>query len=295
MSERADGGGTAAGPRHFVGVAGWSYSDWEGIVYPAGKIDQLAHIARYFDVVELNTTFYHPAPPKNIESWLRRVEPFPDFQFTAKLWQRLTHDLAPYGGAEIEQVRPALDALAAAGRLGAVLLQFPYSFKRDVKEHRDRLIRLLDDFSGLPLVVEIRHASFNTAKFFSYLGGRGAGFCNIDQPQISRSIAPTEIATADVGYVRLHGRNYKEWFSENANRTTRYDYYYSAGELEEWVRRIAKIGSRSKAVFIIANNHYRGQAPANALRLKSMLVGTTVAAPASLVAAFPDLKDATHC
>lgn len=277
-------------PRYRVGVAGWSYPDWEGIVYPPGKIDQLAYVAQYFDTIEINTTFYHPAPAKNIDSWLRRVERFPDFRFTVKLWQRFTHDPTPFGREEIDAVLQALRTIASEGRLGALLMQFPYSFKNR-GDARERLARILEAFAGFPAVVEVRHTSLNVPGFYEFLRERGAGFCNIDQPQISRSIAPTTIATSQVGYVRLHGRNYKEWFSENADRTTRYNYYYSKEELAEWVDRIVVIGRHSADVYIIANNHYRGQAPANGLRLKSLLNGAPVEAPSALVEAFPDLHD----
>lgn len=277
-------------PRYRVGVAGWSYPDWEGIVYPPGKIDQLAYVAQYFDTIEINTTFYHPAPAKNIDSWLRRVERFPDFRFTVKLWQRFTHDPTPFGREEIDAVLPALRTIASEGRLGALLMQFPYSFKNR-GDARARLARILDAFAGFPAVVEVRHASLNVPGFYDFLRERGAGFCNIDQPQVSRSIAPTTIATSKVGYVRLHGRNEKEWFSENADRTTRYNYYYSKEELAEWVDRIVVIGRNSADVYVIANNHYRGQAPANGLRLKSLLNGAPVEAPSTLVEAFPDLRE----
>jgi len=275
--------------RYRVGVAGWSYPDWQGIVYPDSSADQLVYVATYFDAVEVNTTFYRPVAGRMVESWLRRVEPFDDFRFAVKLWRRFTHETEPYGTEEIQQVVPVLETIARAGKLGAVLAQFPYSFK-NLPEARERLARLLDVFSRFPLVVEIRHDSFHDVEFVEYLRGRVVGFCNIDQPRISRSIGPTSLATSGIGYIRFHGRNAKEWFNERGDAAARYDYLYSIAELEEWLPRIAEVGRSAAAVYIIANNHYRGQGPANALQVKSMITGEKVDVPPPMMDAFPELR-----
>ena len=66
------------------------------------------------------------------------------------------------------------------------------------------------------------------------------GLVNVDQPLFKKSIKPAAVATAPVGYVRLHGRNYKEWWRAKATRTERYDYLYPADELRPWANRIQK-------------------------------------------------------
>ncbi len=279
--------------RIHIGIAGWSYPDWQGVVYPAGKVDQLAHVARYFDTIELNTTFYQPPPERNVVSWLKRVAQLPDFRFTTKLWKRFTHDPEPVGSGELTAALLPLKAIAAEGRLGALLLQFPYSFKNTL-EGREKLGRLLEIFSAFPLVVEIRHDSFNTQEFFKYLHSLNVGFCNIDQPLISRSIGPTDMTTSSVGYVRMHGRNYHQWFNEEADATTRYDYLYSSQELQEWAQRIEDMARRSATIYVIMNNHFHGQAPANALQLKSLLARSAVDVPSTLVTAFPFLREITR-
>jgi uncharacterized protein YecE (DUF72 family) len=136
-------------------------------------------------------------------------------------------------------------------------------------------------------VVEIRRADWAGEGFFGFLRDRKIGFCNIDQPAVSRSLGPTEEATSPVGYVRLHGRNAEEWFREGREPFRRYDYLYAEEELTPWVGRIGRIAEQTADVFIIANNHYRGKGPLAALTLLAMITGRPVAAPPDLAAAYP--------
>jgi uncharacterized protein YecE (DUF72 family) len=269
------------------GPAGWAYDDWKGIVYPDPKpkgFDPLEYLAGYFDTIEVNSTFYRPAARTSAESWLRRVRHNPSFLFTAKLWKRFTHERkAAWTVDEVAEARAGLDPLLEAGRLGALLLQFPWSFRRadDSREWLDDLTRTFADF---PLVVEVRHASWNEPAFFRELAQRGIGFVNIDQPVFRDSIRPTAHVTAATGYIRVHGRNYQDWWRDNAEPHERYDYLYSAAELEPWVVRAGEIADdpETREVFIVTNNHYQGKAITNALMLKSMVEKKKVAAPEPL-------------
>lgn len=280
-----------------VGTAGWSFPDWEGVVYPRGQAsspEALTLLARLFDTLEINVTFYRPPTRRMAESWVRRVAARPGFCFAAKLWQGFTHQREEPHAQEERAFKDGIAPLREANRLGALLLQFPHSF-RQTKENRVYLETLLDRFDGYPRVVEIRHISWMSGDLLEMLGARGVGFCNIDQPQIGKAAPPTTVITSGPGYVRLHGRNRANWFRRDAGRDARYDYLYSREELMEWVQRI-RLMQRSRRspdaeIFIIANNHYRGQAPANALELKSLLREGRVEVPDSLVAAFPRLAD----
>ena len=118
---------------------------------------------------------------------------------------------------------------------------------------------------------------------------RQVPFCNVDQPQIGATAPPTTIVTAPTAYVRLHGRNRETWFAEGAGRDARYDYLYSHDEIGEWAGRVRLMQRKAKDIFIIANNHYRGQAAANALELAHALTGARKALPPGLLAAFPRL------
>jgi uncharacterized protein YecE (DUF72 family) len=275
------------------GPAGWDYKDWSGIVYPKPQprgFDALTWIASYFDAVEVNSTFYRPLPAAAARGWTERTAGFPRFRLTTKIWRRLTHDREAYGAAEIEQARAAPDALLAASRLGAVLLQFPWSFKRDAKGE-EWLRDLFGALEGLPLVLEVRHASWNAPEVLAELAERGVGFVNVDQPLFARSIAPSALATSRVGYVRVHGRNYRDWFRQGAGRDARYDYLYSADELAPWAERVHEIAAApaTEDVYVVTNNHFEGKAVANAAMLEAMVERRRVAAPPSLVARYGEL------
>src|SRR6266478_6433841 len=202
--------------RLHIGPAGWSYPDWSGFVYPSRRskdFHEATFLARFFDTIEINTSFYQPIHPEHAAGWIERIAANPSFLFTAKLWQRFTHE--PSATTEDERnVRAGFDVLREAGKLGAVLLQFPFSFHR-TNETTTYLEGVLRRFADYPLVVEVRHATWNALEVFKLLRERGVGFCNIDQPVIGRSIEPSARATGPVGYVRLHGRRYDTWFSDD--------------------------------------------------------------------------------
>src|SRR5208282_2653125 len=144
--------------------------------------------------------------------------------------------------------REGLDSLAAEGKLGALLIQFPVSFK-NASLNREYLELLLRQFIEYPRVVEVRHESWNQPETIAEFMRHNVGFCNIDQPLLGRSLAPTEHVTSGVGYVRLHGRNYEHWFdggsdSDNRNRDDRYNYLYKPAELEKWKEKIDAISRR---------------------------------------------------
>jgi uncharacterized protein YecE (DUF72 family) len=275
------------------GPAGWEYPDWTGVVYPRGaprSFDRLAALARYFSTVEVNATFYRPFPADVAARWCERVAAAPGFRFGAKVWRRFTHERGEALTAEdVQSARAALDRLHAEGRLGAALLQFPWSFKREAAAE-EWLRGVLAALAGLPLVVEVRHASWDTPEVREELAAAGAGIVNVDQPLFGRSLRPAAHVTAPVAYVRVHGRNYRDWFRKGAGRDARYDYLYTAGELAPWAERVKELAASPLApdVYVVTNNHFRGQAVANAKMLEAMVEGRRVEAPAELVRAFPE-------
>lgn len=276
-----------------VGPAGWSYDDWKGIVYPRPMpkgLHALDILSGVFDTVEINTSFYRPLAPSYAASWIRKVADNPRFKFTAKLWERFTHqrDVEP-GPDEVRVVCEGFDPLHQEGKLGCVLIQFPWSFKR-TPDNRRWLGRVLDAFAQYPLALEVRHASWDRPELYAGLAERGVAFCNIDQPLFYDSLEPTAKATGKVGYVRLHGRNHDDWFREDAGRNDRYDYLYSDEELRPWIEKIERIRQQTDETYVITNNHYRGQAVVNAFEIQSGLGQANFVLPQHLVDQYPRLQ-----
>ncbi len=272
-----------------VGTAGWSYPDWEGLVYPAGKPgDRLRAVAGYVDCLEVDSSFYRPPTPRMTGNWVKAVADRPDFQFLAKAWQRFTHERAtPWSPAEFDLYTAGIAPLRDAGRLGAILFQFPWSFRNEPAS-RDWLTRIAEAFAGWPVAVEIRHDSW-TEQFFRE---HRLIFCNIDQPQLNHCLPPTTHVTGDVGYYRLHGRNAKNWFRQKQDAYGgRYDYLYSEAELDEIAGQAKVIAKQTKKTFVVFNNHKDAKAFSNTLQLKARLAPTaTLRAPASLLSRYPAVR-----
>lgn len=230
----------------FFGPAGFQYPDWKGIVYPADVKKRYGHelryIARYFDCCEINTSFYGPLKPASAKTWCDyAAEVNPGFQFTAKLTQVFTHapnakstsssvETIRYTQKDVDEARAGFEPLASAGRLGAVILQFPISFKFRQKEgaeplygNWDHVLDVLNLFRDYPLAVEFRDASWDDGWVIKELAQRSVAFCNVDQPRLGNSLDGTQYVTAPFAYIRLHGRNYKKWFNSR-NRDERYDF-----------------------------------------------------------------------
>jgi uncharacterized protein YecE (DUF72 family) len=329
-AERSSGAQAASCSEIRVGPAGWSYPDWAGYVYPSPRpkgFHEATYLAEFFDTIEINTSFYSPLQPGHAHQWLERVAGNPHFLFTAKLWQKFTHEIffeAESGAgaaqarssssklsrmasgstgnpsAEDERVvRAGFDVLRNAGKLGAVLLQFPFSFHR-TSETTAYLTAVLKRFADYPLAVEVRHASWDDPEIFALLREHHAAFCNIDQPIIGKSLLPSdgrsplpgEDHEAPMGYIRLHGRRYDTWFSDDPTIPAheRYNYLYSSEELTPWAERIQSEGEHARKVFAITNNHYLGKGVVNALQLISMLRGAKVNVPEPLRAQYPELE-----
>jgi len=173
--------------------------------------------------------------------------------------------------------------------LGAVLAQFPISFKC-TDENQAYVEKLVQTFRQYPLILEVRHSSWNQPRVLDWLSGLSVGLCNVDQPLLGRAIRPGSEATSAIGYVRLHGRNYKQWFAESTNVRDRYDYLYSPKELEGWRNRVLEIARKTTETYVVANNHNLGKAAVNALELMAMLEERKVKAPPTLLKKYPELE-----
>lgn len=280
----------------FIGTAGWSYPDWNNLVYPHRRpknFAELTFISELFNVVEINSTYYHPQSSGAAREWLKQTATNPRFRFTAKLWQKFSLEKVRagetgYSQADVEITKRGMRPLLEAGRLGALLVQFPQSFHYN-EENRDRLLRLLEAFQEYPLVLEIRHDSWNQPQAQRLLNERGVGFANVDQPQIGHALGFTEMVSGRVAYFRFHGRNQAQWLNKDAGVEQRYDYLYNATELEAFSKAIHWALRQTEGTFVIFNNHPRGQAVVNALQLQFALAGIKVNVSEKLLLAHPAL------
>lgn len=279
-----------------IGPAGWDYPDWDGIFYPAVRkrsFDALAYIASYFTLVEINSTFYRVPSARVTRRWTERVSDQPHFTFTMKAHQSLTHHDGGGAPAELAPLCRAIDPVAEAGRLGAVLLQFPWSFRfgGEARRHIETRIKELRSY---PLALEVRHGSWENPDARSYLDALGITVCGIDQPVIGDSLHPYQQCIGSAGaYFRFHGRNYAHWFARDAGRDARYDYLYPIEELSPWADVIKRSAGEATTTHVVLNNHFRGQAPANAFEFAFLITGRKLPAPERLRRAFPRLSERT--
>jgi len=281
--------------RVYIGIAGWSYPDWRGIVYTDRKQDQLRVISRLVDCVEINSTFYRPPDEKNTASWLAQTNEKPEFFFTAKLHRDITHE----GKIETETVkqfhsgfRPMLEA----GKLKTLLAQFRYDFA-DTNLNRRHLSKIIEAFSdAFSIAVEVRHKSWQMPDALKFLEGLRVSVCNLDYPTGPKSfdmqlctIGGFDRLTAGKnGYFRMHGRNAEKWFSKSTRDET-YDYYYNEKELAQIKHRIDELAKAFNTLTVITNNHYRGAELANALELKCLLTDEKQFVPEGLLRTYPNL------
>ncbi len=293
----------SSGGRIKVGPAGWSHQNWNGVVYPTPRprgFHELSYLAHYFPLIEINTSLYRPVRPELSRLWVKKVEDIPRFQFTVKMYHVFTHERI-LNRDDVAVFKQGLAPLLEAGRLGAVLMQFPRSF-RATPENQQYLERLRKAFQGLPLVAELRHSDWNDPDPVRRLADNEIGFANIDQPRLPHSMPPTAHVTSPIGYVRLHGRNYEEWFSSGNGSVSphgpmpgqgRHNYLYSSAQLEAWRPRIEAVSRYAATTFVVTNNSFRGQAVVNALQLMSMTRSERVNVPPRLLDAYPELAPIT--
>jgi uncharacterized protein YecE (DUF72 family) len=269
-----------------VGPAGWSYTDWEKVVYPphGSKFDHLAYLSSFFDTIEINSPFYRIPPPTHARSWVRRVAANPDFKFTTKVFRGFTHEAAKLEPGDVKAFRNYLDPLMEADRLGAILLQFPWSFK-NTPESCEKLTKLFAELADYPKALEVRHSTFQTAEFLEFLNEHDVSWVNVDQPLFDNSVKPSDSVTGPIAYARFHGRNYEKWFAHKES-WERYNYLYSQEELEPWVERIESM-AKNKDTYVVTNNHFRGQAIINAGELKESL-GLENKMPPQLKEVYPE-------
>ena len=276
----------------YIGTSGWSYPQgegtWRGHFYPPGTKNELAWYSQFFNTVEVNSSFYRPPAPAMARRW---AEVTPDgFLFSVKLWQNFTHprmyegatgEKAAVSARDVEQFMEGIAPLARAGKLGALLAQFPPSFVND-EAGRQALGTVMRAFGNYRLAVELRHRSWSDyGGTVSLLEKSGAMWVSIDEPRFASSVAADTPLTGGAGYFRFHGRNAENWWKGNVE--TRYKYLYSGEEIRELAARVEQVASKAPLVFAYFNNHYKAFAPRNAADLVRALQLPFTGFPAGLL------------
>lgn len=280
--------------KFYIGTAGWTYPDWKLIFGDQKKRgeSELTLLTKWFNCCEINSSFYAIPDEKKAAGWISKIKNANDFLFTVKLYQGFTHE-QKLDKDKIAMFKKSISVINDEGRLGALLCQFPYSFKM-TDESLKYLSDLAGEFAEYPLTVETRCGAFNSNAFIDFLKEKNIAFCNIDQPAVSGNLPITSHITSDFAYIRFHGRKKETWFKENEGyKGERYDYLYTQREIAEWIDIIKGMLKKIVKVFIITNNHYRGKAVANAMQIKNMLDGSIFEASDSLINEYPELKTIT--
>jgi uncharacterized protein YecE (DUF72 family) len=307
-----------------IGTSGWNYpkgkGTWNGIFYPGAPqrprgFDELAFYAEHFNTVEVNSTFYGQPRVEVSRAWADRT---PDgFEFSVKLYQKFTHprmfaetlrrsvgdaeasdaalrELARPNAADLDAFRRGVDPLAESGKLGALLAQFPASFKSGASE-LDYLADLLHRLKGYRVAVELRHRSWSDAlaETLTMLNSFQAAWVQIDEPKFRFSIRQNQLPNVQgFYYMRLHGRNAAAWW-RHAESEDRYNYLYSAEELKEFSETADSARRIVKKAYLYANNHYSAKSVANAAMIKRQL-GEPIDGeyPEEFLARYPELQGA---
>lgn len=305
-----------------IGTSGWNYPSgagtWNGLFYPPRKgrpkaFDELRYYAERFDTVEVNSTFYGQPRAEITRGWAERTPA--GFEFSVKLYQKFTHprmfeqslqrsmripaghdaaleELARPNEADLDELKTGIEPLAGDGKLGALLAQFPASFK-NTSEGRDYLASLLKSLQDYPVAVELRHRTWSDAMAdtLALLNAFGAAWTQIDEPKFRLSIRQNYLPNVrGFYYLRLHGRNAQQWWRHEKSED-RYNYLYSAEELREFSDTADAARRLVKKAYLYTNNHYSAKAVVNALVLKHQL-GEPIEGdyPPELVATYPELS-----
>jgi uncharacterized protein YecE (DUF72 family) len=306
-----------------IGTSGWNYPSgkgtWNGLFYPATRakrdgtkdFDELRFYAEHFDTVEVNSTFYGQPRAEVTRSWAQRTPAA--FEFSLKLYQKFTHPkmfkdaalkrapggegplldlLAQVTESDIDDYRAGIEPLAASGRLGALLAQFPASFK-DTPATREYLAQLIRAFRDYPVAVELRHKSWSDriGDTLALLNDLGAAWTQIDEPKFKDSIRQNYLPNITTFYyMRLHGRNAQAWWHHEKSED-RYNYLYTSEELREFADVAGAAKHLVKKSYLYTNNHFASKSVVNALMLKAQL-GQRIDGeyPPELVECYPELK-----
>lgn len=251
----------------YLGTGGYTNDDWVGLLYPEGSKpgDWLGIYAQHFNAVELNSSFYAIPGVKAFAGMLNKSGG--KVRFTIKLHQSMTHTRD--AGAELyTRLRESVAPLREAGMLGPFLAQFPYAFKR-TPANRRYLQELAQRFEGEALAVEFRHASWDKTEVREALTKAGLVWVSVDLPALQGLPASACYVTAEVAYIRMHGRNTATWWA-GKTAAERHDYLYDADELRPWVAEVMAHSDGLSQLYWLLQNTTKGHALKNAVTVREL-------------------------
>jgi uncharacterized protein YecE (DUF72 family) len=293
--------------RILIGTASWTDRTLikDGHFYPPEAKTaeaRLRYYAEQFPIVEVDSTYYFPPSEKNSVLWIERTPK--DFTFNVKAYSLLTnHPTKPdslYKDLELpeeladkknlyreqlpdtivdevwQRFRDALMPLHSAGKLGAVLFQYPQWFVIG-RKNKDYILECAERLKEFRIAVEFRHKTWleerNVDETLSFLSEHNLPYVCVDMPQgFDSSLPPIASATADdIVMVRFHGRDRKAWAKKNVSASERFRYEYSEAELGEWVPKIKDVSEQARETHVLMNNCYRDFAVNNARQLSDLL------------------------
>ena len=252
-----------------IGTSGYYYDDWKGYFYPDNlqKKDFLSYYSDHFNILELNFTYYRLPDEHQI---IKMMEKSGDsLGFVVKAYRGITHEITENSiKAVLPRFLKGIMPLYEKKRLGSLLFQFPQSFHYTTP-NRVYLKELLNAVQQFPACVEFRNSDWLKETVYTGLKELSAGFVCVDEPDLPDLIPPISSVTSEIGYIRFHGRNKKNWYGTDS--TSRYDYLYSEEELREWLPRIRDISDQTGKLFVFFNNHAKSKAVTNARMLINLL------------------------
>ncbi|MGO9239390.1 MAG: DUF72 domain-containing protein [Bryobacteraceae bacterium] len=273
--------------RIHIGPSGWQNPEWVEAV-SAGASPREHSIDRllpYVDLLEIGSTAQAPLKPEIARLWLRKGSANPRLRWTAVLGRRFTRDRDLSPGA-VAAWKAGLKPLQQAGRLAALVLEFPWAFRFN-HENREFLIALRREFHEFRLAAEFLHESWLAEEALAVLARYRISFVNVDQPAYFRAMPPASVLTTSLGVVRLHGGATPDAFRELDRRSTSAPYLYSLEELEEWQPRLARLAAAAQECVVSFTNWHDGRSMVNALQMGEILGRQPLVAPAPLIRRYP--------
>jgi uncharacterized protein YecE (DUF72 family) len=230
--------------------------------------------------VEVNTTYYRVPSRRMVEGWVERTPK--GFVFDVKPPRELTSTPEtpkgepPEPDADLASAfAEAISPLAESGKLGAITVQFPPSY-RNTEEHREYLRLLPELLPGYPVAVEFRRRDWldeeHAEQTLALLEEAGLSYTMADEPQMGSGSVPPLYAVTNpkLAVARFHGRNYETWYKFTGSSRDRFNWEYTPEELEEWRPKLEAALQAAEAVHVFFNTNYANQGPRNAMRLMDM-------------------------